>query len=137
MTPFDPSRIVISYIKLQRDFSLIFLNLSRLFLTLHLPKPPSLILNLFPTQSLASRVISSSGMIFLLTFYHAFHLFWRNFWDFLKNLGFLKIDEVFAKFLDGFCLNDLKCSCIASHLHFQNLSCIIDVCLLYWNHVCL
>ena len=29
----------------------------------------------------------------------------------------------------GFCLYDVICSCNALHLHFHNVSCIIDVCL--------
>ena len=33
------------------------------------------------------------------------------------------------KFWVGFCLNEFKSSCISSHLHFNNDSCILDVCL--------
>ena len=36
-------------------------------------------------------------------------------------------------FWDGFCVNDCKSSCIASHLHYNNVSCILDVCLLCCN----
>ena len=36
----------------------------------------------------------------------------------------------------GFHLNDLKCSCIASHLHFNNDSCILDLCVYYVEIVC-
>ena len=39
-------------------------------------------------------------------------------------------------FWDGFCVNDPKCSFIASHLHYNNISCILDVCLLCCNVVC-
>ena len=60
--------------------------------------------------------------------YHVFHDFLPNFWDlFLKILGFFKIDEFFTKFWVGFCVNDFKSSCIASHGHFNYDSCILDV----------
>ena len=52
-----------------------------------------------------------------------------TFWDFWKILGFFKIDEVFVKFLVWALLNDFKWSCIASHFHYNNFSCILDVCL--------
>ena len=136
LIPLDPSRIMVFYIEIQRDFSLIFLDLSRLFLTPHLPKHPSLTLNLFPTQSSASRLISFSSMILFLSFNHAFHLLWPNFWGFWKILGFSKLMRFLQTFWVGCCLNDLKCSCIASHLDFNNVSCILDVYLLCWNHVC-
>ena len=35
----------------------------------------------------------------LILLFHAFHAFGRTFWDFLKILGFFKIDEVIVKFL--------------------------------------
>ena len=38
-------------------------------------------------------------------------------------------------FWDGFCLNDHLCSCIASHFHFHNVSCILDVYSICWNDV--
>ena len=38
--------------------------------------------------------------------------------------------KFFLNFWDGFCQNDVKCSCIASHLHYNNVSYILDVCLL-------
>ena len=51
----------------------------------------------------------------------------------LKILGIFKIKEVFAKFWDGFCIFDLKTSCIASHVHYNTASCILDLCLLCWK----
>ena len=48
----------------------------------------------------------------------------EKFWGFSKLMRFLQ------NFWVEFCLNDLICSCIASHLHFNNDSCILDVCLL-------
>ena len=34
---------------------------------------------------------------------------------------------------DGFCLNGFTSLCIASHLHYNNVLCILDVCLLCFN----
>ena len=127
---------MVSYQKLQHDFFLIFLDLSWFFLTLHLPKHPSLTLNLFPTQS------SALGWFLRLVWSSSLHLscisslldptfeVFKRFWGFSKWMRFLQ------NFWVGFYLNGLKCSCIASHLHFNNVSCIIDACLLCWNHVC-
>ena len=67
---------------------------------------------------------------------HAFHALDLGFWVFENILGFFKIDEVFAKFWDGFRIIDSNLSCIASHLHYNNVSCILDVCLLCYNVVC-
>ena len=50
----------------------------------------------------------------------------ERFWGFSKLMRFLQ------NFWVRFCLNDLKCSYIASHLHFHNVLWIIDVCLLCW-----
>ena len=76
------------------SFSLIFLNRFSLSLsqtpqtqTLHIP-----------------HLIFSPNQVFFIWYdlisllYHAFHSFWPKFWVFEKFLGFLKIDEVFAKF---------------------------------------
>ena len=56
--------------------------------------------------------------------------FLLNFWGFSKLMKFL------WNFWDGFCVNDPKCSFIASHLHYNNVSFILDVCLLCCNVVC-
>ena len=120
----------VSLYSLARYFSLIFSYLSRQFLTIHLPKHFSLSLNLLPNGSSAQIDLPISSMIlFSLFFMHFIHID-LGFGDFRKILGFFKIDEVFANFWVGFCLNDPICSCIASHLHFHNISCIIDVSLL-------
>ena len=42
--------------------------------------------------------------------------------------------EFLWNFWDGLCKNGSKSSCIASHLHHNNVSCIVDVCLLCWNN---
>ena len=75
-------------------------------------------------------------MISLSLILHAFHAFRSRFWVFEIFLGFFKIDEGFVKFWDGFCVNDPKCSCITSQLHYNNVLCILDVCLLWCNVVC-
>ena len=67
--------------------------------------------------------------------YHAFHFFLHNFWDFLKNLGFLKIDEFSTIFWVGFCLNDFKCSCIPLPLHFNHIF-MHYRCVLYMLNCC-
>ena len=50
-----------------------------------------------------------------------------------KLWGFSKLMEFLWNFWDGLCENGFKSSCIASHLHYNNVSCILDVCLLCWN----
>ena len=41
--------------------------------------------------------------------------------------------RIFEKLWDGLCENELKSSCITSHLPYNTVSCILDVCLLCWN----
>ena len=140
---FDSSRhllihqeIGISIYRVRVTFLSFPLYLFRSFLTSYLPKHLSLTPNHFPTQSSVARLISSFGMILLLLFYHAFHPLWPNFWDFWKNLGFFKFNEVFPKFLGwGFCLNDFKSSCIALHLHFNYIF-MHYRCVLYMLNCC-
>ena len=55
-----------------------------------------------------------------------FGIFW-------KFLGFFKIDKALWNFLDGLCENGFKSSCIALHLHYDNVSYILNVCLPCWN----
>ena len=63
---------------------------------------------------------------------HFMHLgisfgFLKIFW------GFSKLVECLWNFWDRLCENGSKSSCITSHLHYNNVSCIIDVCLLCWT----
>ena len=44
--------------------------------------------------------------------------------------GFSKLMKVLCNFWDVCCLNEFKTSCIALHSHYNNVSCILDVCLL-------
>ena len=75
----------------------------------------------------------SFGMI-LFTHSSCISCIWPNFLGFLKNIGFFsKLMEFLWNFCDGLCENGSKSSCIASHLHYNNVSCILDVCLLCWN----
>ena len=41
--------------------------------------------------------------------------------------------EFLWNFWDGLCENEFKSSCIASHLHYNTVSCIVDPGLLCWN----
>ena len=41
--------------------------------------------------------------------------------------------EFLWNFWDGLCENEFKSSYIASHLHYNTVSCIVDACLLCWN----
>ena len=67
-------------------------------------------------------------MISLFFILHSFHSFRPWFWDSENFFGFLKIDVYFVNFWGGVCLNDVICLCITFHLHFNYVSCIIDVC---------
>ena len=62
-------------------------------------------------------------MIYFLSFYHAFHIFWPNFWVlfyFILNVwGFSKLMKFSWNFWDGCCFNEFKTSCITSHLHYN------------------
>ena len=128
--------LLLFYIKVLCDFSSFLLNLSRLFLVFSPPKHSHLSQKLQPTWFSAFSCLKSLSMISLSFILHAFHAFRSRFWVFEIFLGFFKIDEVFVKFLGWFCINDPKCSCIASHLHYNNVSCILDVCLLCCNILC-
>ena len=71
-------------------------------------------------------------MIFLSLILHAFHAFRSRFWVFLKIFGgFSKLMKFLWNFWDGFCVNDPKCSCITSHLHFnymfRHFRCVITM----------
>ena len=56
-----------------------------------------------------------------------------TFGNFDKLWGFSKLMEFLWYFWDGFCIFDLKTSCIASYVHYNTASCILDVCLHCWN----
>ena len=104
-------------------------------LSLHLPKLFSITPNLFPMCFSALRSFLHLVWSCFLYSYHAFHFFLHNFWDFLKNLGFFKIDEFSTNFWVGFCLNDFKCSCIPLHLHFNHIF-MHYRCVLYMLNCC-
>ena len=61
------------------------------------------------------------------------HFFYLTFGFVLKIWGFPKLLAFSQNFWVGFCENVFKSSCIASHLHYNNVSCILDVCLLCCN----
>ena len=62
---------------------------------------------------------------------HTFHAFRHRFWGFSKILEFLSF---LWNFWVGFCEIVDIWSCIAFSLHYNNVSCILDVCawLLFW-----
>ena len=77
---------------------LISLILSRFLLPLDLPKLLSHS-KLHPQGFFGlDQVFLHLGRVLILLF-HAFHAFDLTFWDFLKILGFFKINEVIVKFL--------------------------------------
>ena len=75
---------------------------------------------LFPRDFRPQDLLFSFGMIF---FTHSTMHFM------FSDLTF----RIFEKLWDGLCENELKSSCITSHLHYNTVSCILDVCLLCWN----
>ena len=68
-----------------------------------------------------------------LSFFMHFMFSDLTFGIFDKLWGFSKSMQFLWNFWDGLCENDLKSSCIASHLHYNTVSCIVNVCLLCWN----
>ena len=113
------------YIKGSHDFRSHFLDLSRFLCVFSPPKPLSFTPNLF-LKDFWPR------LIFLLLvrslFFHFFMHFifcdltfgvWWKLWGFSQPKRFLQ------NFWDEFCIFDLKTSCIASHLHYNNVSCIL------------
>ena len=63
---------------------------------------------------------------------HVFHAFRSDLgFGLFENFGiFSKLMKVLCNFWDGCCLNEFKTSCIASHSYYNNVSCILDACLL-------
>ena len=88
----------------------------------------------FVNVSLGLFIAYFTSMISFLAFNHTLHAFWPRFWDLLKNLGFIVSKRFLQKFWDGLCENGSKSSWIASHLHYNNVSCMIVVCLLCWTN---
>ena len=92
------------YLSANRDFLLIFLDLSLNRLVFSPPKTLFLSPNLIPTCfSSFFKFFPSLGK-FLFSHLHAFHVLKPRFWDFWNILGFFKIDEFLLKFWDGFLL---------------------------------
>ena len=100
----------------------------------HFPWSLLTVLCLFTSQtSLSHSKLHPQGFVSLdQVFLHLvrvlillFHAFDLTFWDFLKILGFSKLMKLLWNFWDGLCIFDLKTSCIASHLHYNYVSCIL------------
>ena len=94
------------------------------------PKLLSLTPNFIPKSSSTLILFFFTGKVLNPSLHHAFQIFYLTFGVFGKFWGFSKSMKFLLNFWDGFCQNDVKCSCIASHLHYNNVSCILDVCLL-------
>ena len=94
------------------------------------PKHLSLTQNFIPKGSSTLILFFFIGKVINPFLHHAFHISDLTFGIFLINLGiFQKILSFCEIFGTGFYLNDFKSSCIALHLHYNNVSCILDVCL--------
>ena len=82
-------------------------------------------------------ILASNHMVwpFYLSFFmHFMHLDLG--FGFEKFLSFSKLMNVLCNFWVGCYLIEFKTSCIASHEHCNNVSCIIDVCFIFCNVVC-
>ena len=118
------------YVFLYIRFSAIFSHFPSIFLDKksYLPLPKQ-----FTSHSSSSPLILRSNPCI-------FTLVWSFFYPLI--IHFMHSDLTFGVFQnfwgfwDGFCLNEFKSSCIASLLHYNNVSCILDVCLLYWIAMC-
>ena len=75
----------------------------------------------FRPNLVSNHLVCFSNLSFLMHLDLGF-VFSRNFWGFCKLLRF------WWNFWVRCCLFDAIWSCIAFHLHFHNVSCIIDVC---------
>jgi len=98
--------------------------------------PPKTSLSLQTSNPSVLRSLSAfsvSGMSLFHSFITHFTYFYLTFRFVLKIRGFSKLLGFSQKFWVVFCENVIKSSCIASHLHYNNDSCILDVCLLYCN----
>ena len=52
-------------------------------------------------------------------------IFFTQLLGFDEKFGVFQNQRGFCKFLGWFCVFDLKTSCITSHLHYNNVSCIL------------
>ena len=105
-------------------------SLSIFFSVFSPPKHIFLAQYFFPKSFLASRSIFFSWYVDFSLFLMHFISSNLTFGIFYKLWGFSKLMEFLWNFWDGPCENGFKSSCIASHLHYNNGSCILDVCLL-------
>ena len=110
------------YLSVNRDFPLIFLNLSLDRLVFSPPKTLSLTPNLIPMCSSSFFELFSSLGKFLFSHLHVFHVLKPRFWGFSKLMSFC------WNFGMGFCLNEFKISYIASHKHYNSIIMHLDMC---------
>ena len=130
LTPLDTSiyrDLLGSYLSVNCDFPLIFLELSLDKLVFSPPKTLSLTPSLFPGNFQAF----SSFFLHLVSFFSLIYMhfmFWNlGFGIFEKFWGFSKLMSFCWNFGMGFCLNKFKISCIALHKHYNSIIMHLDV----------
>ena len=130
------SRFMVFYIKGQCEFLSFLLDLSRQKSVSPSPKYLNLNFFIFPTISSVFFLHFHRYDLFSISFSYISSIFYLTFGVFEIFWGFSKLMRFLQNLWDGFCLNDFKLSCIISHLHYNNISCILDVCLFCCNDVC-
>ena len=108
-------------------FSFISSSLS-IALSPHLPNHSLSLQTSFPSDFQAfSRFSLHLVCLFSLIYMHL--MFWNlGFGVFEKFWGFSKLMSYWWNFGMGFCLNEFKISCIASHKHYNSIIMHLDVC---------
>ena len=108
-------------------FSFISISLS-MALSPHLPNHSLSLQTSFPSDFQAfSRFSLHLVCLFSLIYMHL--MFWNlGFGVFEKFWGFSKLMSYWWNFGMGFCLNEFKISCIASHKHYNSIIMHLDVC---------
>ena len=103
------------------------------FVSFHLPNTFFSLNTSFPRDFRPKYHLLSSGMIFFTHSIMHFMFFDPTFEIVYKLWGFSKLMEFLWNFWDQLCENVFKSSCIASYLHYNIVSCILDMWLLCWN----
>ena len=108
-------------------FSFLLISLS-IALSPHLPNHSLSLQTFFPSDFQAfSRFALHLVCLFSLIYMH--FMFWNlGFRVFEKIWGFSKLMSYWWNFGMGFCLNEFKISCIASHKHYNSIIMHLDVC---------
>ena len=99
----------------------------------HLPNTFFSLYTSFLRDFRSQNHLLSFGLIFFTHSIMHFTFSVLTFGIFDKLWGFSKLMEFLWNFWIGLCENDFQSSCIASHVHYNTASCILDVCLRCWN----